>query len=41
MYKQDLALNNMKVTSIKIVIGAPGTVTEGLKKELKDLIIRG
>ena len=31
---------NMKVTIIPLVIGALGTVTKGLKKELKDLEIR-
>ena len=32
---------NMKVTIIPIVIGALGTVTEGLLKGLEDLDIRG
>ena len=32
---------NMKVTFIPIVIGALGTVTEGLLKGLEDLDIRG
>ena len=32
---------NMKVTIIPIVIGAFGTVTKGLSKELKDLKVRG
>ena len=32
---------NMKVTFLPIVIGALGTVTEGLIKELEDLEIRG
>ena len=32
---------NMKVTIIPIVIGALGTVTEGLVKGLEDLEIRG
>ena len=31
----------MKVTVIPIVIGALGTVTEGLGKRLEDLEIRG
>ena len=34
-------LRNMKVTFIPIVIGALGTVTKGLIKELEDLEIRG
>ena len=34
-------LLNMKVTVISIVIGAHGTVTKGLVKELEDLEIRG
>ena len=32
---------NMKVTIIPIVIGAFGTVTKGLLKELEDLEVRG
>ena len=32
---------NMKVTIIPIIIGALGTVTEGLLKRLEDLEIRG
>ena len=32
---------NMKVTVIPIIIGALGTVTKALVKELKDLEVRG
>ena len=34
-------LRNLKVTFIPIVIGALGTVTEGLIKDLEDLEIKG
>ena len=39
--KNPKKLWNVKVTFIPIVIGALGTITEGLLKELEDLEIRG
>ena len=38
---KELKIMNMKVTVIPMVIGALGTVTNGLVQELEDLEIRG